>query len=128
MTHKSVNLNDQFARFSDTWSPKIVGELNGQHVKLAKLEEDKCPWHSHDAEDEMFLIVEGTIDIQLRDGTVSVGPGEFYIVPKTVEHRVVPHGKVKLILFEPAGTAHTGAVRADITRDRYDTLIDRDAG
>ncbi len=93
-------------------------------MKLAKLEGDKCPWHSHEGEDEMFLLLEGTIDIELRDGTVTVGPGEFYIVPKGMEHRVVPRGKVAVILFEPAGTAHTGRVRADITRDRYDRLID----
>jgi len=123
--HRSVNLDEQFARFSDTWSPKIVGELNGQHVKLVKLEGDKCPWHSHDAEDEMFLVLEGTIEIDLRDGVVTVGSGEFYIVPRGVEHRVVPRGQTQLILFEPAGTAHTGNVRADITRDRYDRLIEK---
>jgi mannose-6-phosphate isomerase-like protein (cupin superfamily) len=66
--------------------PKIVGELNGQHVKLVKLEGDKCPWHSHDREDEMFLILEGTIEIEFREGSVTVGAGEFYIVPKGVEH------------------------------------------
>jgi len=122
--HKAINLSEQYARFTDTWSPKVVGELNGQHVKLAKLEGDKCPWHSHDAQDEMFLLVEGTIEIQLRDGVVNVGPGEFYIVPQGVEHRVVPHGAVKLILFEPAGTAHTGHARAEITREHYDRLVE----
>jgi mannose-6-phosphate isomerase-like protein (cupin superfamily) len=121
--HKAVNLEERFARFSDTWSPKIVGELNGQHVKIVRLEGDKCPWHSHDAEDEMFLVMEGSMDIELRDGVVRVGPGEFYIVPRGVEHRVVPHGKVKEILFEPANTAHTGSVRSEITRDSYDRLI-----
>lgn len=121
---KAINLEEQFARFSDTWSPKIVGVLNGQHIKLVKLEGDKCPWHSHDVEDEMFLVLEGTMDIELRDGVVTVGPGEFYIVPKGVEHRVVPRGAVKELLFEPTTTAHTGRVRVDITRDRYERLID----
>jgi mannose-6-phosphate isomerase-like protein (cupin superfamily) len=124
---KATNLNQQFARFSDTWSPKVVGELNGQHVKLVKLEGDKCPWHSHESEDEMFLVLEGTLDIHLREGQVSVGPGEFYIVPRGVEHRVVPRGRVKNMLFEPATTAHTGSVRSDITRDSYDRLIDGSA-
>jgi mannose-6-phosphate isomerase-like protein (cupin superfamily) len=123
--HRAINLNEQFARFSDTWSPKIVGELNGQHIKLAKLAEDKCPWHSHDAEDEMFLVVEGAIEIQLRDGAVRVASGEFYIVPRGVEHRVLPEGEVKLILFEPAGTAHTGRARSEITRHEYDRLIEQ---
>lgn len=121
---KAINLDEQFARFNDTWSPKVVGELNGQHVKIVKLEGDKCPWHSHDAEDEMFMAYEGVIDIHLRDGMVSVGPGEFYIVPRGTEHRVVPRGCVKEILFEPANTAHTGNVRSDITRDSHDSLID----
>ena len=120
---KAINLEEQFARFTDTWSPQIVGELNGQHVKLVKLEGDKCPWHSHETEDEMFLVLEGTIDIHLRNGLVSVGPGEFHIVPRGVEHRVVPRGRVKQVLFEPAGTAHTGNVRSEITRDRYDRLV-----
>src|SRR5262245_11971179 len=121
---KAINLDEQFARFTDTWSPKIVGELNGQHVKIVKLEGDKCPWHAHETEDEMFMAYEGTIDIHLRDGIVAVGPGEFYIVPRGVEHRVVPRGAVKEILFEPASTAHTGNVRSQITRDSYDRLID----
>ena len=64
---KAVNLEEQFSRFTDTWSPQVIGELNGQPVKLVKLEDDKCPWHSHDLEDEMFLVTEGSIDIQLYD-------------------------------------------------------------
>jgi mannose-6-phosphate isomerase-like protein (cupin superfamily) len=120
--NKAVNLQEQFARFSDTWSPKIVATLNGQHVKLVKLEADKCPWHSHDTQDEMFLVLEGSIDVELRDCVVGVGDGEFYIVPRGVEHRVVPHGKVKVLLFEPEGTAHTGKVRSAITRESYDHL------
>ena len=119
-----TNLAAQFARFTATWSPQVVAELNGQQVKLVKLEDDKCPWHFHALEDEMFLVVEGTLHIHLRSGIVAVGPGEFYIVPKTVEHRVVPIGAVKVILFEPAGTAHTGNVRSEITRDHHDRLID----
>jgi mannose-6-phosphate isomerase-like protein (cupin superfamily) len=121
--HKSINVVEQFGRFSDTWSPKIGGELNGQHVWPVKLEGDRCPWHSHVAEGEMFLVLEGQMDVELGDGVVEVGPGEFYIVPRAVEHRVIPRGHVKEILFEPAGTAHTGAVRSDITRDSYDRLI-----
>ena len=120
----ATNLEAQFARFNDTWSPKIVGELNGQQVKLVKLEGDKCPWHAHETQDEMFLILEGTLEIHLRDGVVLVGPGEFYIVPAAVEHRVVPRGHVKEILFEPADTAQTGKVRSDITRESYDRLIE----
>jgi mannose-6-phosphate isomerase-like protein (cupin superfamily) len=119
---KAVNIEDCFGRFKDTYSPKIVGELNGQHVKLARLEGDKCPWHTHDVEDELFWVLEGALDVQEKDSTVTLHPGEFYIVEKGKEHRVVPHGHVKIVLFEPAGIAHTGGARAEITKDRYDRL------
>ncbi|OFV79449.1 MAG: hypothetical protein A2Y78_09400 [Acidobacteria bacterium RBG_13_68_16] len=119
---KVVNIEHCFGRFNDTFSPKIVGELNGQHVKLARLEGDKVPWHTHDNEDELFLVIEGVLDVLERDGAVTLHPGEFTVVARRREHRVVPHGHVKLILFEPAGIAHTGKVRAEITKDYYDRL------
>jgi len=117
-----VNIERCFERFTDTYSPKIVGELNGQHVKLVRLEGDKVPWHTHDNEDELFFVLEGVLDVVERAGTTTVHPGEFYIVPRRREHRVVPQGHVKLMLFEPEGIAHTGKVRAEITRDEYDRL------
>ena len=119
---KVVNIEHCFGMFADTYSPKIVGELNGQHIKLVRVEGDKCPWHTHDNEDEMFFVIEGALDIQEREGMVAVRAGEFYIVRRNREHRVVPHGHVSLILFEPAGTAHTGKVRTEITKDHYDWL------
>jgi len=117
-----VNITACFERFADTYSPKIVGELNGQQVKLVRCEGDKVPWHAHDHEDEMFLVLEGVLDILLKGASLPVNPGEFYIVPKGTEHRVVPRGHVRLLLFEPAGIAHTGNVRAEITRDAFDRL------
>ena len=117
-----VNITACFERFADTYSPKIVGELNGQQVKLVRCEGDKVPWHTHDHEDEMFLVLEGILDILLKGASLPVNPGEFYIVPKGTEHRVVPRGHVRLLLFEPAGIAHTGNVRAEITRDAFDRL------
>lgn len=119
---KIVNIEHCFTRFSDTYSPKIVAELNGQHVKVVRLEGDKVPWHTHDGEDELFWVVEGALDVMERDGTVTLRAGEFCVVPRGREHRVVPHGHVRLILFEPDGIAHTGKVRAEITKDRYDRL------
>jgi mannose-6-phosphate isomerase-like protein (cupin superfamily) len=119
---KAVNVEWCFEKFSDTFSPKIVGELNGQHVKLVRLEGDKVPWHTHEAEDELFFVLDGELDILERDGTLTLRAGEFYIVQRGCEHRVRPRGHVKLLLFEPAGIAHTGNVRAEITRDRYDWL------
>jgi mannose-6-phosphate isomerase-like protein (cupin superfamily) len=119
---KVVSIEKCFGRFDDTFSPKIVAELNGQHVKLVRAEGDKVPWHTHENEDELFLVLEGVLEVHERDGFVSVQPGELCVVRRAVEHRVVPRGHVKLLLFEPAGIAHTGAVRAEITRDRFDWL------
>jgi mannose-6-phosphate isomerase-like protein (cupin superfamily) len=119
---KAVNVADGFARFDDLFSPKIVGELNGQHVKLVRVEGDKVPWHTH--EDELFWVLEGELEVMTHDASVTLRPGEFTIVPRRVEHRVVPRGHVKLVLFEPDGIAHTGKVQAEITLESYDRLID----
>ena len=120
-----VNITDGFARFDDLFSPKIVGELNGQHVKLVRVEGDKVPWHTHDAEDELFWVLEGELEVLTHDTSVTLRPGEFTIVPRRVEHRVVPRGHVKLVLFEPDGIAHTGKVKAEITLDSYERLDDQ---
>ena len=119
---KVVNIDSCFEKFTDTFSPKIVGELNGQHVKVVRLEGDKVPWHTHEKEDELFFVLEGELDVLERDETATLRAGEFCIVPRGREHRVLPHGHVKLMLFEPAGIAHTGDVRAEITKDHYDHL------
>jgi mannose-6-phosphate isomerase-like protein (cupin superfamily) len=117
-----VNLERCFDAFDDLFSPKIVAELNGQHVKLVRAEGDKVPLHSHDGEDELFLVLEGELDIFDEDVEVTLQPGELYVVRRGREHRVVPRGHVKLLLFEPAGIEHTGKVRSEITRDSFDTL------
>ena len=119
---KVINIAECFAKFSDTFSPKIVAELNGQHVKLVRVEGDKVPWHIHENEDEMFYVLDGILDIFTKTETVEVKDNEFYIVPRGVEHRVTPRGEVKLMLFEPAGIAHTGKVRAEITKDQDEWL------
>jgi len=119
---KVVNIEKCFEMFSDTFSPKIVGELNGQYVLVVRLEGDKVPWHIHENEDEMFFVVDGILDIPEKDKNINLQSGEFYIVQRGVEHRVVPRGHVKLILFEPAGIAHTGKVKAEITKEIFDRL------
>lgn len=119
---KVVNIEKCFEKFDDTFSPKIVGELNGQHVKVVCLEGDKVPWHIHETEDEMFFVVNGTLDIYEKDKNITLQAGEFYIVQRGIEHRVVPRDHVKLILFEPAGIEHTGKVKAEITRESFDWL------
>jgi mannose-6-phosphate isomerase-like protein (cupin superfamily) len=118
-----VNIAACFEKFTDTFSPKIVGELNGQLVLLVRCEGDKVPWHTHDGEDEMFFVLDGTLTVQMKDKAVEINSGEFFIVPRGIEHRVVPRCHVKLMLFEPAGISHTGNVRAEITKDRFDRLI-----
>lgn len=119
---KAVNIERCFGLFQDTFAPKIVAELNGQHVKLVRAEGDKVPWHAHDAEDELFLVLDGVLEVHERGGEVRLNSGELCVVPRGVEHKVVPVGRVKLLLFEPAAIAHTGNVRSEITRDRFERL------
>ena len=116
-----VNLKQKFAMFSDHWRPRIVGELNGQHVKLAKFQ-GPFIWHRHQNEDEMFLVIEGSFTMEFRDRTVPIGPGEFIIVPRGVEHRPVADREVHVVLFEPAGTLNTGDVRGERTIDTLEWL------
>lgn len=119
---KPVNIEKCFELFNDTFSPKIVGQLNGQTVMLVRCEGDKVPWHVHDSEDEMFMVIDGTLEIQLRNRNITLHSGEFNIVPRGTEHRVVPSGHVKLMLFEPEGIAHTGKAKTEITNERFDKL------
>jgi mannose-6-phosphate isomerase-like protein (cupin superfamily) len=104
-----VNLAEKFAAFSEHWRPKVVAELNGQEVKVAKFHGEFI-WHKHDAEDELFLVWRGRFRLEFRDGVVELGPGEFFIVPRGVEHRPVADEEVEVILFEPAATRNTGDV------------------
>ncbi len=109
-----VNLADKFRKFEDLWSPKLVGELNENYIKLAK-GKGELDWHSHDNEDEFFLVVRGHLDIHLRDNVISLDPGEFYVVRKGVEHRPVAHEGAEIVLIEPKQTLHTGAEHTDQT-------------
>lgn len=118
---EKVNLADKFARFHEHWTPKVVGELNGQHVKLAKFL-GAFDWHHHDDEDEFFLVVSGSFRMEFRDRSVDVGPGEFVIVPRGVEHRPVADLEAEVLLFEPASTRNTGNLENARTRDQLDRL------
>jgi mannose-6-phosphate isomerase-like protein (cupin superfamily) len=102
-----VNLREKLELFQDHWNPRIVGELNGQHVKLVKFQ-GEFVWHKHDAEDELFLVVQGRFRMDFRDRQVWLEEGEFLIVPRGVEHRPVAEQEVHVLLFEPAGTLNTG--------------------
>jgi mannose-6-phosphate isomerase-like protein (cupin superfamily) len=111
---EAVNIAEKFAGFSDYWSPKIVGELNGQHVRLVKLQ-GEFVWHHHDHEDELFLVVMGKLLIKFRDREVWVNEGEFIIIPRGVEHLPVAEKEVHVVLLEPATTLNTGNVENNRT-------------
>ena len=116
-----VNINEKLNLFHDHWHPRIVGELNGQQVKLAKLK-GEFVWHKHDNEDEMFLVLKGQFKMEFRDKVVEVKENEFLIVPKGVEHRPIAEEEVSIMLFEPATTSHTGNVRTELTRDHLEKI------
>jgi mannose-6-phosphate isomerase-like protein (cupin superfamily) len=117
MVHRPVNLSEKLKEIKEYWNPCIVGELNGQEVRLAKLK-GAFVWHHHQNEDELFLVLRGELTLELRDGTVDLRPGEFFIVPRGVEHRPVARGEVHLLMFEPASTLNTGNVRNERTVEK----------
>lgn len=110
-----INLLEKFGLFTDHWNPRIAGELNGQQVRLVKFA-GEFVWHSHEAEDELFLVVKGSFDMHFRDRIVSLAEGEFLIVPRGVEHKPVAKEEVWVLLFEPASTLNTGNVRDEKTK------------
>lgn len=118
---KKVTVLDKFSLFSDHWSPKIVGELNGQQVKLVKAK-GEFVWHKHDEEDEMFYVVKGSFVMEFRDRSVELKEGEFLIVPKGVEHRPVAGEEVWIMLFEPAATLNTGNVTNEKTKTNLESI------
>jgi mannose-6-phosphate isomerase-like protein (cupin superfamily) len=111
---EKINLADKLALFSDYWNPRIIGELNGQHVKLVKFH-GAFTWHHHDQEDELFFVVKGRFRMEYRDRLVWVEEGEILIVPHGVEHRPVADEEVHVLLFEPASTLNTGNVKDERT-------------
>ncbi|MBT5738228.1 MAG: cupin domain-containing protein, partial [Planctomycetes bacterium] len=121
-----INIQQKFDLFSDRWSPKRIGQLNGQQVILAKIE-GEFVFHKHDDEDELFMVMKGQLSLELRGHdeettTVVVNPGEFFIVPKGVEHKPTATEETHLLLFEPLSTKHTGDVQADITVESYEEI------
>lgn len=118
---QKVNLLEKFELFTDHWSPKIVGELNGQQVKLVKF---KGPfvWHHHDHEDELFCVVKGGFVMELRDKNIELSAGDFLIVPKGVEHRPNASEEVWVMLFEPAATLNTGNKENELTKKELDII------
>lgn len=116
-----INIKEKFKLFQDLWSPKKISELNGQQILLAKLK-GEFVFHKHDNEDELFLVIKGQLKIELRDKMVTLNEGEFYIVPKGVEHKPIAKEEVHVLLFEPLSIKHTGDIIADITVETYESI------
>ena len=106
---EKISLTEKFARFSEHWRPKVVAALNGQEVKLVKVQ-GVFPWHHHDHEDEMFMVWRGRFRVEFRDRIVDMGPGEFVVVPRGIEHRTAADDEAEVLIFEPAEVRNTGNI------------------
>lgn len=111
----AINLAAKLSTFSDHWHPRVVGQFNGHDLMVVKVK-GEFVWHKHDNTDDFFLVLSGHISVQLRDGTVSLGPGEVFVVPKGVEHRPVAEEEAQILLIEPQGTPNTGNVATAAAR------------
>ena len=116
MTYQPINLEDKFSKFSEHWSPRVIAEMNDYQFKLVKVQ-GEFVWHDHPDTDEVFVVLEGTLDIEFRDGAVTLSAGEMYVVPRGVEHRPVASEECKLMLVEPRGVVNTGDVDSALTAD-----------
>ena len=118
---QKVVLSGKLAKFTAHWQPKIIGELNGQQVKLAKFQ-GAFDWHHHEQEDELFLVLRGSFRMELRDRVIELTEGDMLIVPRGVEHRPVAEAECAVMLFEPAGTLNTGSARTGRTIDQPERI------
>ena len=118
---KKINIQDKLSLFNDHWNPRIIAELNKQHVKLAKIKGEFI-WHKHDHEDEMFLVLKGTLKIAFRDKTETINENEIIIIPRGTEHKPIAEKEVSIMLFEPATTINTGALENELTRKNLESL------
>jgi len=116
-----VNIKQKFELFKDQWSPKIIGQLNGQDVKIAKLE-GEFVWHDHKNEDELFYIVKGKLKIEFRDKMVTLKEGEMLVIPKGVEHKPSAEEEVWVLLFEPSNIKHTGDIEHELTKKYFEKI------
>lgn len=114
MNYQSINLQEKLTKFSEHWSPKIVAQMNDYHFKVAKVH-GEFVWHDHPETDEVFLVLNGHLDIHFREGIVSLEEGEMYVVPKGIEHKPVAENECHILLIEPAGTVNTGDVVSEKT-------------
>ena len=116
-----INVKEKFELFSDHWSPKIIGQLNGQDVKLAKLH-GEFVWHDHKDEDELFYVMKGSLQIEFRDRKVTLNEGEMLVIPRGVEHKPIANEEVWILLFEPSNIKHTGDVQHAYTKETFENI------
>ena len=121
MAIEKINISGKLSLFDDYWNPRIVGELNGQHVKLVKFK-GEFVWHKHENEDEMFLVIKGNFEMELRDITLDIEEGELIIIPKGTEHRPTAAEEVHIMLFEPMSTLNTGNVQDKLTKNMLEKI------
>ena len=121
MLHEKVDVFKKLSLFNEYWSPQIVGELNGQYVKLVKFK-GEFVWHKHENEDELFYVLQGEFKIEFRDGIVELKENEFFIVPKGVEHRPVAENEVSVMLLEPKSTRNTGDKKNELTKENLERI------
>ncbi len=116
MKFAPINFNDKLSKFDDHWSPKVIAEMNDYQFKLAKVQ-GEFMWHDHADTDEVFMVIEGTLDIEFRDGKVTLESGEMFVVPKGVAHKPVAQNECKTMLIEPKGVVNTGEARSALTAE-----------
>ena len=116
MNYSPINLQDKFSRFSDHWSPKVIAEMNDYQFKLVKVQ-GEFVWHDHQDTDEVFIVMSGSLDIEFRNGKVTLDAGEMYVVPKGVEHRPVAVDECQIMIVEPKGVVNTGDAEGELTAD-----------
>jgi len=116
MDHNSINFKDKFSKFTEHWSPRVIAEMNNYQFKLAKVE-GEFVWHDHPDTDEVFIVIEGSLNIEFRDGSVTLESGEMFVIPKGVEHKPVASSECKIMLVEPKGVVNTGDASSELTAE-----------
>jgi len=114
MTYTGINFRRKFEKFDEHWSPRVIAEMNDYQFKLAKVQ-GEFVWHTHTETDEVFIVIEGSLDIEFRDGKVRLGTGEMFVVPKGVEHKPVSEHECRIMLVEPKDTINTGQTDSELT-------------
>ncbi|WP_199609539.1 cupin domain-containing protein [Flocculibacter collagenilyticus] len=116
MNYQPINFEEKFTKFNETWSPKVIAAMNDYQFKLVKVE-GEFVWHQHEDTDEVFMVLEGTLDIHFRDGKVTLVAGEMYVIPKGVEHKPIAEQACKIMIIEPKGVINTGDASSELTAE-----------